>query len=102
MAARLRFTQVGNSICLLFAWFVESYHCTLFLSNDVPLLALLILLSSFALVVLYSASGEAGHYVRRQGVFFILAFGVMFFIAQFPIGVATTRCSSGKGPRRKR
>mgnify|MGYP006088884489 FL=1 len=54
---------------------------------DVPLLILLLALTAFGLFVLYSASGGDGHYVRRQGVFFILAYIAMFSLAQVPLAM---------------
>lgn len=54
---------------------------------DVPLLVLLLALTAFGLFVLYSASGGDGHYVRRQGVFFILAYIAMFSLAQVPLAM---------------
>lgn len=50
---------------------------------DVPLLLGLLTLTIFGLIVLYSASGEDIHYVQRQSVFIVLAYGVMFTAAQF-------------------
>ncbi|GAA5317019.1 MAG: peptidoglycan glycosyltransferase MrdB [Candidatus Pelagadaptatus aseana] len=50
---------------------------------DLPLLVLLLLLGGFGLLVLYSASGQNIYYMKRQIMFFILAFGVMFTVAQF-------------------
>ncbi|WP_346837256.1 rod shape-determining protein RodA [Microbulbifer sp. SAOS-129_SWC] len=52
---------------------------------DVPLLLLLLVLAGVGLVVLYSAAGADVHYVRRQSVFLVLAFGVMFVAAQIPL-----------------
>jgi len=52
---------------------------------DVPLLLLLILLAAFGLVVLYSASGEEIHYVKRQAVFMGVAFVGMLIAAQIPL-----------------
>ncbi len=54
---------------------------------DVPLLILLLALTAFGLFVLYSASGGDGHYVRRQGVFFILSYIAMFSLAQVPLAM---------------
>lgn len=48
-----------------------------------PLLLLgLMALSAFGLTVLYSASGHSTYMVERQIIFFVLAYGVMFGIAQ--------------------
>ncbi len=49
---------------------------------DLPLLIGLVLLTGFGLVVLYSASGQDWHYVKRQSVFIVIAYGVMFTVAQ--------------------
>ncbi len=54
---------------------------------DLPLLILLLALTAFGLVVLYSASGQELYYVKRQGVFFLLAYGTMFAVAQINIHV---------------
>lgn len=50
---------------------------------DLPLLAILMLLTTFGLVVLYSASGQHLPSVIRQGRYFLLAYIVMFVVAQF-------------------
>lgn len=50
---------------------------------DVPLLVLLLMLTGFGLLVLYSASGQNIYYMKRQIMFFVLAYGVMFTVAQF-------------------
>nr|WP_277611225.1 rod shape-determining protein RodA [Microbulbifer celer] len=52
---------------------------------DVPLLLLLMLLASVGLGVLYSASGEEIHYVKRQAVFMGVAFVGMLIAAQIPL-----------------
>src|SRR5690606_28560080 len=52
------------------------------LHMDIPLLLLLLLLTGFGLVVLYSASGKQVGAVIRQSQYFLLAFGVMFAAAQ--------------------
>ncbi len=49
---------------------------------DLPLLLGLLLITLYGLVVLYSASGQDLHYLQRQSVFFLLAYGVMFAVAQ--------------------
>ena len=49
---------------------------------DLPLLTGLLLLCGYGLVILYSASGENLHQVERQAVRLLIAFGVMFFLAQ--------------------
>lgn len=52
------------------------------LNIDLPLLLGLMLVTMFGLVVLYSASGQDLHYVKRQSVFFCIAYGAMFTAAQ--------------------
>jgi len=49
---------------------------------DLPLLALLLTLTAFGLFVLYSASGQSADAVLRQGRYFVLAYLVMFAVAQ--------------------
>jgi len=49
---------------------------------DLPLLFGLILLCGVGLIVLYSAGGESPDLIRRQGVRMLIAFGVMFILAQ--------------------
>lgn len=49
---------------------------------DVPLLILLLALSVYGLSVLYSASGQNFYYMKRQMIFFGLAYAVMFTVAQ--------------------
>lgn len=49
---------------------------------DPPLLLLLLLLTVFGLVVLYSAANESLNYFKRQSRFFILAYGLLFIVAQ--------------------
>ncbi len=56
-----------------------------FLRIDPQLLFALLLLSVFGLVVLYSASGENVDEVRRQSISMVIAFVVMFIIAQFNV-----------------
>jgi len=50
---------------------------------DVPLLLLLLALTLFGLIVLYSASGQQTGAVIRQGRYFLLAYVVMLTAAQF-------------------
>ena len=50
---------------------------------DLPLLLLLLLLTAYGLVVLYSASGQSMDAVLRQGRFFAVAYLAMFIVAQF-------------------
>lgn len=54
---------------------------------DLPLLLLLLTLTGFGLVVLYSASGHDGHYMKRQLIFFTLAYCGMITIAQFNVSI---------------
>lgn len=54
---------------------------------DLPLLLLLLALTCFGLFMLYSASGADGHYVRRQSIFFIIAYIAMFTLAQVPLAM---------------
>lgn len=56
---------------------------------DIPLLGILLLLSAYGLVVLYSASGRELEQVLRQGAFLGLGFLAMFGMAQ--ISVQTLR-----------
>ncbi len=49
---------------------------------DLPLLVLLLLLTGFGLLVLYSAAGQSMAAVVRQGRYFVLAYVVMFAVAQ--------------------
>lgn len=49
---------------------------------DVPLLLLLMALSVFGLIVLYSASGRSMAMVERQAVYFLIGYGVMLAVAQ--------------------
>lgn len=53
-----------------------------------PLLFIgLFLLTVFGLVVLFSASGQSESYIKRQGVFFVLAYVGMFGFAQVDVQV---------------
>ncbi|WP_233998867.1 rod shape-determining protein RodA [Microbulbifer pacificus] len=52
---------------------------------DLPLMLLLLVLAGVGLVVLYSASGEEIHYVKRQAIFMGLAFTGMVIAAQIPL-----------------
>ena len=49
---------------------------------DLPLLLGLVLLCGVGLIVLYSACGENTDLIQRQGVRMLIAFGVMFILAQ--------------------
>lgn len=52
---------------------------------DFLLLFLLLLLTVVGMSVLYSASGESLVTMRRQGVFFAIAYTAMFVVAQVPV-----------------
>ena len=52
---------------------------------DPWLLILLMVLTTFGLVVLYSASGRSMDTLFRQGRFFLIAYCVMFVVAQFDL-----------------
>ena len=52
---------------------------------DLPLLALLLLLTAYGLVVLYSASGQNVAAIVRQGQYFLLAYVLMFIAAQLSL-----------------
>ena len=52
---------------------------------DIPLLFLLLLLTVFGIAVLYSASGQEWPMVKRQIIYFIVAYMAMFFVAQFSL-----------------
>ncbi len=49
---------------------------------DLPLIVLLLVLSSVGLFVLYSASGQSDYYLKRQLVSLAIGFGVMLAAAQ--------------------
>ncbi|TGD74242.1 rod shape-determining protein RodA [Mangrovimicrobium sediminis] len=52
---------------------------------DLPLLFLLLILTGYGLVVLYSASGQDFGAVIRQGRYFLVAYVVMFLAAQLSL-----------------
>jgi rod shape determining protein RodA len=52
---------------------------------DIPLLLLLLVLTACGLVVLYSGSGKNLDAVVRQGRYFLLAYAVMFAVAQISL-----------------
>ena len=52
---------------------------------DIPLLLLLLVLTACGLVVLYSGSGKNLDAVIRQGGYFLLAYAVMFALAQISL-----------------
>lgn len=52
---------------------------------DIPLLLLLLVLTAYGLVVLYSGSGKSLDAVIRQGTYFLLAYAVMFTVAQISL-----------------
>ena len=51
---------------------------------DLPLLLLLLAVTGFGLVALYSAAGQNADAVGRQARFLVLGFGIMFVAAQLP------------------
>lgn len=54
---------------------------------DFALLLLLLLVTAFGLVVLYSANGQNLAGVQRQAIYFVIAYGAMFTVAQVPVHV---------------
>ncbi len=52
---------------------------------DVPLLLLLLALTAYGLFVLYSGSGKSLDAVIRQGTYFLVAYVVMFTVAQISL-----------------
>ncbi len=52
---------------------------------DIWLLLLLLVITVVGLVVLYSASGHSVSVVKRQALYFLIAYGAMFTIAQVPV-----------------
>jgi|GEM_PF-2813861 len=52
---------------------------------DPILLLLLLVITCFGLAVLYSASGQNELMLRRQGIFFIIAYSAMFITAQLDL-----------------
>jgi rod shape determining protein RodA len=52
---------------------------------DPWLLAILLALTTFGLIVLYSASGRSEATLYRQGTFFLIAYSVMFLVAQIDV-----------------
>lgn len=54
---------------------------------DFVLVLLLLLVTGYGLVVLYSANGQSSAGVQRQALYFVLAYGVMFIVAQVPVHV---------------
>jgi rod shape determining protein RodA len=53
---------------------------------DIPLLLLLLALTAYGLIVLYSGSGKDMGAVIRQGRYFLLAYFIMFIVAQLSMG----------------
>ena len=51
---------------------------------DLPLLIALMVTSTLGMAVLFSASGQDWHLLLKQGLSFLLGFGVMLFMAQIP------------------
>jgi len=54
---------------------------------DLPLLGLLLMLTIFGLVVLYSGGGQKLYYIKRQATSFGIAYFLMFVIAQMDIHI---------------
>lgn len=52
---------------------------------DPTLLLLLLIVNIYGFIVLYSASDSGPDALERQGFFFLVAYGVMLFIAQLPM-----------------
>lgn len=52
---------------------------------DPFLLLLLLAICAYGLIVLYSGSGESWYSVKRQSAYFVVAFVVMWVVAQFPL-----------------
>ena len=52
---------------------------------DIPLLLLLMAVTVYGLVVLYSASGQQFSAVWRQARFFLVAYAIMLMAAQFSL-----------------
>jgi rod shape determining protein RodA len=52
---------------------------------DVTLLLLLLIITCVGMVVLYSASGSSPEAMRKQGTFFLIAYGALFVMAQVPV-----------------
>lgn len=52
---------------------------------DFILLFLLLIISVFGLVVLYSASSESRETIMRQGAYFVIAYVTMIIVAQVPV-----------------
>ena len=52
---------------------------------DLPLLILLLALTAFGMLVLYSASGQQISVVLRQGEFFVVAYATMFGMAHIRV-----------------
>ncbi len=51
---------------------------------DLPLLLGILVLCAYALVILYSASGQNMHYVQKQMIHFVIGFIVMITLAHIP------------------
>jgi rod shape determining protein RodA len=52
---------------------------------DIPLLLLLLVLTAYGLIILYSGSGKDMDAVMRQGRYFLLAYAIMFTVAQISL-----------------
>ena len=81
-------TRIFSAVCRKLATpCANRWGCGSVLHIDLPLLLILLALTAFGLVVLYSASGQASHYMMRQSVFFGIAYVAMFTMAQVPLQV---------------
>src|SRR5690625_1466878 len=54
---------------------------------DFALIFLLLLVTVYGLIVLYSASGQSASSVQRQGIYFLVGYIAMFTAAQVPVHV---------------
>ncbi len=73
-----RLPSSGRSLRVERSW-VRRMHI------DVPLLILLLLLTVYGMVVLYSASESSRDVLLRQGIYFVIAYLMMFVTAQFDL-----------------
>src|SRR6056300_1346634 len=75
----VRQMPISNSASSLRASMWQRLHI------DPALLLLLLILTAVGLMVLYSASGQSLATVKRQAVFFAIAYSAMFFVAQINV-----------------
>src|SRR5690625_2948387 len=54
---------------------------------DFALIVLLLLVTVYGLIVLYSASGQSASSVQRHGIYFLVGYIAMFTAAQVPVHV---------------